>query len=224
MMNDKFYKTLVLFAALFFFSGQNTRAQKGERKILTAADVPATAQRIEDFVPKDWKIVAQADGDLNGDKAADAVLSVAFDDNSTALIVIFKTVNGGFTRAAVAPNALHCDCGSMLGSGAPEVKIERRQIILQGFSGSRDIREITMRFRFEASTENFLLIGDDYQTTDRLELKTRIISSNYLTNRQIMTEWIEDQKKPRKQKKIKPQRVYLDELDYQDYWEKFEKR
>ena len=218
-----FLMVFLLIAALIFVLVQTERAQKtDERRVLKAADVPATAKQLTDFAPKDWKITAEITGDLNGDKLADTVLTVAFDDSETALIIVFKNANGSFRRAAVAPNALHCDCGSMLGDGTPAVEINKGQIILKGWSGSREIRDITMRFRREASTKRFLLIGDDYKLTDRLELTTHIVSSNYLTNLRILTEIVEDKKEKRKQTKIKIQRVYLDELDYQDYWEKFE--
>jgi len=222
-MNYRFYQILLAVFLMIFTFSQNGWTQKSVNKILNAADVPTTAKELQDFLPEGWKIMTETSGDLNGDKSADAVLTVAFEDSEPALIVAFKNADGSFTRAAVAPNALRCECGSMLGDGTPDAEISKGQIILKGWSGSREIRDITMRFRLEASTGKFLLIGDDFKMTDRLELATKIISSNYLTNQQIITEWIEDKKETRRQKKIKSQRVYLEDLDYQDYWEKFDR-
>jgi len=37
-------------------------------------------QKIEDFVPKNWKIIGKAIGDLNGDKIADSTIIVKGSD------------------------------------------------------------------------------------------------------------------------------------------------
>lgn len=224
-MKLKFYQSLFLIAALGFAFNQTAAAQAvDERQILNAADVPMEGAAIEDFAPKNWKITSRASGDLNGDRLADWVLIVAANDFDSALIVIFKRASGGFTRAAVAPNARRCDCGSVLGDGTPAIKIERGQIVFFGSSGSREAQEKRMRFRWEAAARRFLLIGDDLETIDRAVGDTQTISSNYLTNLQIITE-IAPRKRDRKRtRKIPAQRIYLDELDYQNYWEQFEEQ
>jgi hypothetical protein len=221
-MNYRFYQTLSILILTICAFCQNGAAQANKWRILNAADVPAAAENLQVFPPQGWKIKTETSGDLNGDNLNDTVLTVAFGDSGLALIVAFKNASGNFKRVAVAPNALRCECGSMLGDGTPDVEISKGQILLKGWSGSREIRDIKMRFRFEASTERFLLIGEDYQLTDRLELTSNTVSSNYLTNQRIFTKIVEDQKPVETKKKIKRQRIYLDELDYQDYWDKFE--
>lgn len=217
-----FYQSLFFVAALVFTFSQTATAQEDERQVLSAADVPAEARAIKDFAPKAWKMVSQTNGDLNGDKLADAILTVAPNDHDLALIVAFKKADGGFSKAMVAPNALHCECGSVLGDGTPDVKIERGQIIFNGSSGSREERTIKMRFRWEAATKRFLLIGDDIEIRDRLTAETQTLSSNYLTNLRVTIITDPKQRDKHLRQKIKPQRLYLDEFDYQSYWEKFE--
>jgi hypothetical protein len=64
-------------------------------------------QKVEDFVPKNWKIISKANGDLNGDKIADSAIVIKgsdakflnkndglgnpeYDTNPRMLIVLFK--------------------------------------------------------------------------------------------------------------------------------------
>lgn len=79
-------------------------------KMPAASDYPSPekyGQKIEDFVPKNWKLIDKAVGDLNGDKIQDGVIVVKennakfinkndglgvpeFDTNPRMLIVLFR--------------------------------------------------------------------------------------------------------------------------------------
>lgn len=77
---------------------------------------PAEGRRPEDFVPRDWKIGARADGDLNGDRAGDFVLQLVPEDydveginaapEAQALLILTAAGGGKSRRAALATKLL----------------------------------------------------------------------------------------------------------------------
>lgn len=79
--------------------------------ILLSQEIPNSGKNLNDFVPKNWKIFKQAQGDLNKDKKADVVLiiedtnpenifqnenlgSSVINTNPRYLLVLFKTEKG----------------------------------------------------------------------------------------------------------------------------------
>lgn len=79
--------------------------------IIFAQTVPATGKSVNDFVPKNWKIIKQVQGDLNKDRKEDVVLVIEENNpeniikneglgsselnlNPRTLLIIFKTQNG----------------------------------------------------------------------------------------------------------------------------------
>lgn len=190
----------------------NSSARQDETpRYLDVGLVPAEGRSASDFVPKGWKLEgdeAETTGDLNKDGVPDKVLRLVedipiegkdgtYNNRYRALVVLFGQAGGGFKRAAVATKLLGCSmCAGVLGDpegGNIQIEIKNGVLNVNQLSGSREATDLTQRFRYDAATGRFLLIGQDVNEYDRAEGGGTSTSTNYLTGVQIT-------------KKIKPTR------------------
>lgn len=181
------------------------------------------------FVPKGWKAQDKMTGDLNGDSIPDTVLQISNENTDggeydRSLLILFKDKNSKFTKAAEGKKVIRCSsCGGMLGGGAAEVKIENGILIISQIYGSREATDYLHRFRYEPSTQKFLLIGEDVNHFDRATGASEMTSTNYLTNKQIITKVQYNQKTEKedtvskKEKTIPKSRKYIEDVDYAKY-------
>src|SRR4051812_10943006 len=81
--------------------------------------VPATADDLQKFAPRGWKIEEQIKGDLNGDSVADYALKLVEDkadkdasgdptERYRAVVIVLQEAGGELVRAAVAGKLLQC--------------------------------------------------------------------------------------------------------------------
>lgn len=191
-------KALVLAATLLVTLSGAAR-QDEERRYLDPQLVPAEGQSARDFVPKGWKVETDTgvtSGDLNKDGAADAALRLIEDlpvesadgtlnTRYRALVILLAKPGGGFTRAAVATKLLGCSlCYGALGDqegGNIQIAVKNNVLDVSQLSGSREARDLTLRFRHDAATGRFQLIGAELSQWDRLAADGMSISTNYLT-------------------------------------------
>jgi hypothetical protein len=161
--------------------------------------VPAEGRSASAFVPKGWKLEgdeAETTGDLNKDGVPDKVLRLVedlpiegkdgvYNTRYRALVVLFGQAGGGFKRAAVATKLLGCSlCAGALGDpegGNIQVEIKNGVLNVNQLSGSREATDLTQRFRYDAASGRFLLIGEDVSEYDRAEGGGTSTSTNYLT-------------------------------------------
>src|SRR5204862_3618257 len=137
------------------------------------------------FIPPGWKLEEQKAADLDGDGNSDYVLKLIEDkpakttddvvnDRARALIVLLSDATGKLTRAAVADKLLQCTgCGgAFYGEATANVKIEGNVIVVEQDHGSRDVSDVTFRFRYDPASKRFMLIGFDYSERDRATAKS----------------------------------------------------
>ena len=150
--------------------------------------IPLQANELSKFVPRGWKIEEKLTGDLNGDSLPDFALKLIENkpekdqsgdprERSRALLIVLQSQDGKLARAGVADKLLQCTrCGGAF-YGVVEtpanVKIEKGVIIVEQDHGSRDLTNTTYRFRYDADTQRFILIGFDFADADRLTGKRR---------------------------------------------------
>lgn len=191
-------KALILLATLLLATGAAARQDEG-RRFLDPNLVPADGQSARDFVPKGWKLETDeglVSGDLNKDGAADAVLRLVEDlpvegadgvlnMRSRALVILLAKPGGGFERAAVATKLLGCTgCHGVLGDpagGNIRVEIKNGILDVNQLSGSREATDRTLRFRHDAASNRFRLIGEERSEYDRAAGGGTSNSINYLT-------------------------------------------
>ena len=213
----------------------NGIAQDGPRRIIDPKIIPLSGAATKDFVPQGWKIEQEISGDLNADNQPDAVVQLIEDkpeknnkgeyqDRYRVLLILLKSRDGKFQRGAVAVNLLQCTgCGGILGSGGTgaDLKIEKGVLIVSQLSGSREMREITQRFRFDPVAKRFVLIGQDVAERDRATGKSTTFSTNFLTGKQVIEKTRYNQKTDKevtvsKTTKIVPKaKKFIEAVDYE---------
>lgn len=207
-------------------------------RYLDAKLVPAEGRAVADFVPRGWKLEGdegELTGDLNRDGAPDKVLRLVediavqrpdgvYNTRYRALVVLLAQTGGGFKRAAVATRLLGCTlCSGALGD--PEgmnvtIEIKNGVLNVNQLSGAREATDLTQRFRYDAASARFALIGQDVETYDRLEGNSESVSTNYLTGLRV-------EKKSKVTKRgrdpvvvsnktthVKPARLFIEDVDY----------
>jgi opacity protein-like surface antigen len=197
-------KLITTAALLLALSGAAAARQDEPRRFLDAGLVPAEGREPRSFVPRGWKtegdegVVA---GDLNGDGAADAVLRLVEDEpvenaegvyntRYRALVILLAQPGGGYRRAAVATKLLGCTmCAGVLGDpegGNVRVEIKNGVLNVNQLSGSREATDLTQRFRRDAASGRFVLIGEDVSEYDRAAGGGKSTSTNYLTGVRVV--------------------------------------
>lgn len=163
---------------------------------LDAVKLPQMAATVREFVPAGWTVEAEVGGDLNRDSISDLAVVLVEEmpanadkenppERQRALLILFKTADGKFSRAALATKVLLCTrcdgafCG--INETPTNVEISNGVIIVRQDYGSRELTEETYRFRYEPESKRFAFIGLDLKSYDRLTGETLKESTNFLT-------------------------------------------
>jgi hypothetical protein len=200
--------------------------------------LPTQANKLQDFAPVGWQVEKTIEGDLNKDAVNDAVLVLiealpanADKDNpperQRALLALLKTADGKWIRAGVAPKLLLCTrCGGAFYGviEAPvEIEIGKGVIVVQQEFGSRNVTIQTFRFRYDAATRKFGLIGLDLSDRDRASGEVKEESSNFLTGiktatKSQMSEKGEEKILSNTRKVIAKTQKPMEAVNYEDYY------
>lgn len=173
-----------------------------ERVVINKSLVPATADDLQKFVPRGWKIEEQIKGDLNADSVADYALKLVEDkpekdasgdptERYRAVVIVLQEAGGKLVRGAVAGKLLQCTrCGGAF-YGVVEtpatLEIKNGIIEVNQDHGSRNLTNTYYKFRYDPATRQFILIGFDYADADRLTANVLSESTNYSTGVRITT-------------------------------------
>lgn len=185
-------KGLLLLSLLLFGPAQiQTRP---EAVLRTLAAEGATKQS---FVPAGWEIVSEAEGDLNGDRLADAALTFGLNEDARGMldnseescesppyvvVVLFARPGGGYRRFAANGKLYPPLCED----ARPDLSI--RQGVLVANHNWRDgwALDTTFRFRYDPSEGKLMLIGFDVEHYPRANIyEGSKTSENYLTGLRI---------------------------------------
>jgi hypothetical protein len=226
--------TLLFFATLFVGAAQ----AQDEKVNIDKSRIPTVANDAKDFVPPGWKIEEQVAGDLNGDGSPDYALKLVEDkpakdkdDTATerqrALVIVLRNKDGKLTRAAVTDTLLQCTrCGGAfygVVESPANVKIEKGVLVVEQDHGSREMADLTYRFRYGPETGKFALIGFDYAYHDRLTAEVMTESTNYLTGvrETFRGKGSRDLKSRRT---ISRRKIYIEDVDNEKFEEEVSKR
>jgi hypothetical protein len=225
---------LLAFPVLAFY-----RAASAEEdlRMLDVSRLPQNGALVSDFAPLGWRIESTIPGDLNGDGKPDTILTLIealpaiVDDvpneRYRALVALLQTATGKLQRVAVAPRLLRCStCYGMLAGpngGEPVIKIIKGVIIVEELWGSRETVHVTLRFRYDPSSNRLILIGEDINRSDRATGAHSYETSNFLTGIKLTegTQFDAQQNRltensPQKQHIPKIQR-FIEDIDYEDF-------
>jgi len=187
--------------------------------------LPREGRSLDDFTPAAWTVADQAEGDLNGDRVADRAAILVrkpagpedFTESPRVLLVLIGGADGKFVRAGSQANLLVCvHCGGVKeGVGA---EIDKGVLIVNQLTGSREFTDQTWRFRYDAKSRRFLLIGLDVTNGDGAVGTGVTESYNFLTGVKISERYRYDRKRDReimlssKREKIPKQARFLEEV------------
>lgn len=153
-----------------------------------------------------WTVVDRASGDLDGDQVADLAVTVqrpAPEQSESgnyegALAVFLRGADGALRLQTRAPKAVCFGCGGVKGIavralGAPSINA-KGILIVTYTGGSRQMWDLTYKWRYEAKTDRFLLVGETHHIVDTHsddgELDAGQVSSediNYLSGKMLRT-------------------------------------
>lgn len=190
------------------------------------ARVPAEGAAEKDFVPGSWKIDARAEGDLNGDGRPDRVLQLVPEDydssgipsapEAQALLILLSSEGGRLRRAGLATRLLVPAVPQYI----LDLKIRNGVLVVNQNYGMTQVADLTHRFRYDASSGRFLLIGKDtfsYHRPQGPQWPAVKVSENYLTGVRLTTtdRWRGDRplKPSEKREQIARSRVFLEDVD-----------
>ena len=235
---------LIMSAALLLAllgAGAAATRQDEPRRFLDPSLVPAAGREPREFVPRGWKTETDAGivtGDLNRDGAADAVLRLVEDipvENSEgvlnmryrALVILLAQPGGGYRRAAVATKLLACTmCSGALGDpegGNVQIEIKNGVLNVNQLSGSREATDLTQRFRYDAASGRFRLVGEDVSEYDRAAGGGKSTSTNYLTGVRVVktTRVLRGGRESNTSKTTRVPRAgrFIEDVDYEQGWE-----
>jgi hypothetical protein len=210
-----------------------------ERVNIDKSRIPMEAKSINDFVPPGWKLEEQVAGDLNGDASPDYALKLVEDkpaktddgdasERQRALVIVLKNKDGGLSRAAVTDRLLQCTrCGGAF-YGVMEspatVKIEKGVLTVEQDHGSREMTDLTYRFRYEPGSNRFALIGFDIRSNDRLTADVVTESTNYLTGMRVTYRGKGKSDKSSSRKIGAGKKIYIEQVDTEAFEEEASKR
>lgn len=191
---------LAFLCVLFWFWSPVAGIQTGQK--IDSAKLPSVAVAVSEFVPPGWMAEAQTEGDLNRDGAPDLAVTLVEKlpanvdkdnppERQRALLIVFKTADGKFSRAALAEKILLCTrCGGAfygVSETPTSVEINNGVVIVKQDYGSRELTEELFRFRYDPESKRFILIGADVKTFDRATGEGVTESSNFLTGVKLVT-------------------------------------
>jgi len=192
----------------FFFAMLITAIASASDDTLPVKQIPREGSSLQAFLPNGWTVEMQKSGDLNGDGTAD-ILAMLIQDKPAldpdgvvnqryrGLIVLLNTSDNAFRLAGTNDSLLQCTtCGGVKGTVYMDIK--KGVIILSQMSGSREFVDVTWRFRHDAKTQRFLLIGKDVENGDSILGTGTIESCNCLTGQKITKTYRYDQTGERK--------------------------
>lgn len=157
------------------------------------------ANQVDTFVPKGWVVEETVQGDITGDGVADKVLMLLSKapqagpdgtEHPRILLALVRTKSGPYKMFASSSNLLLCEeCFGVLG-GKPEISVTKKHVlIVDQMAGSRFTDQGIWRFRIDRGTRKLRLIGLDVWHRDGGSGASTLISTNYLTGKQIESQY-----------------------------------
>ena len=193
-------KPIILF--ILYFTSLLANAKQSIPKI------PLKGKNIESFIPKNWKLISKANGDLNQDKKEDFAFVIQLvdkkniihnkdglgrnelDSNPRTLVIIFKdSLSEGYNFIQKTDTFIIRDVEPVAEDPFEEIKIFNGllDIHFQWWysAGSWFTSQHSYKFRYQ--NHNFALIGVDCSTFHRASGDSKDYSFNFLTKKYSLT-------------------------------------
>lgn len=196
MYNKRFIITLLILLAFCFSSNDVLAANNTDKP--ENIKIKSTGSSLDDFIPKDWKLISKVQGDLNKDKLKDIAAVIEYTgeyndgDNEEwtgqprILFIIFKKNDGTYKLSIqTATLIMRSDEGGVFGDPFAGMEYSRGSIVVSFYGGSAWRWGFTYRFRFQ--NNGWYLIGETELSAYTLTGESETIDTNCLTGKQIIT-------------------------------------
>ena len=158
--------------------------------------INTSGKSLNDFIPKNWKLIDKAKGDLNNDNLEDiaAVIEYTAEHKSDKewfgqpriLFIIFQNNDGTYELSIQSSEViLRSDMGGVYGDPFAGIKYSRGSIVISSYGGSAWRWGFTSRYRFQ--NDGWYLIGMTELSEYIHSGESENIDTNCLTGEQIIT-------------------------------------
>jgi hypothetical protein len=224
MLNRQYiFLVLVLFVTSCDASNTSNPPSSADR----SGSSLASSDSFSKLAPAGWILQKSriVDVDINGDGAKDAILTLIEDKQlqkgdisnqhveECALLVLLGDKDGHYHRSSLAKNVLLCvSCAGMMGTigdAEPgEILYENKMLTISWIAGSRDTVEVILNFRFDGTSQQFVLSDDKVEKTDRNVGGGTVVIRDFVAGTRTV-----DGKVSTMEKKATP----MDSVKYYDY-------
>ena len=187
-----------------------------QKTVFTMPEIPLSGESKESFIPSDWEVMEEADGDLNGDNLPDIAMVIKYSKSDyiinsgngpaisqpRILLILFKE-NGKNTYHLAAQNSsiIIESTDPTLEEPFGGMEIKNRVLSLSfSFFYNMGTWEVTgYKYRFRYQNGSFVLIGEDHSSFWRNGANpSEETSCNYLTGkkRTIIENSFDESSKP----------------------------
>lgn len=169
MYNRRLIIITLLLMLAFCYNSNDVLASNNTNKPENI-QINSSGNSLNDFIPKDWKLISKVQGDLNKDKLKDIAAVIEYtgeyndSDNEEwtgqprILFIIFKKNDGTYKLSVqTATLIMRSDEGGVFGDPFAGLEYSRGSIVVSFYGGSAWRWGFTYRFRFQKN--GWYLIG-----------------------------------------------------------------
>ncbi len=160
--------------------------------------INTSGKTLNDFIPKNWKLIDKVEGDLNKDNLKDIAAVIEYtvdqkpDENADwsgqprILFIIIQNNDGTYKLSIQSSEViLRSDMGGVYGDPFVGIEYNRGSIVISSYGGSAWRWGFTNRYRFQ--NDGWYLIGMTELSEHINTGVSETIDTNYLTGDQIIT-------------------------------------
>lgn len=173
------------------------------------------------FIPAEYELVEKIAADVNEDGKEDIILHLGEkelekykDDHNhdrNAILTVVLNTKKGYRKIAEAKDLLMCfGCAGMMGGASfpSGVSYENNLLAVDWWSGSRFSNYVVLHFKFDKSTNTFLLQKEHAEVRDRVAGISTIIKTDYVSGIEMIDS---------ETKKIEKKKIRIEDVDWGDY-------
>lgn len=160
--------------------------------------IKPSGKSLNEFIPKDWRLINKTEGDLNKDNLKDIAVVIEYtgehkqnDDEEwfgqpRILFIAFKNSDGTYKLSIQSSEViLRSDMGGVYGDPFVGIKYSRGSIVISSYGGSAWRWGFTNRYRFQ--DDGWYLIGMTELSGNTHTGEEKTIDTNCLTGDQVIT-------------------------------------
>lgn len=179
--------------------------------------IKSSGNSLEDFIPKDWKLISKVQGDLNKDKLKDIAAVIEYsgeyvDNDYTEFgqprifFVIFQKKDGTYKLSVQSDHLImKAKEGGVYGDPFEGMEYRRGTVVVSLYGGSNWRWGYTYIFRFQ--NKDWYLIGKTEVSEYTLTGESTTVDINCLTSKKITTSIDKNGKKKIETQKVRKKKL-----------------